>query len=263
MKIGIVLKEGNQKTKDLVSVVEKYLQDKNVEVVGEDKLEGADFILTFGGDGTLIHSACEYVHFGATFVGINTGNLGFLTAVDAVDWRKAVDVILADKIFVSDRMMLDVKVDGKSFRGVNEAVIKGLYRVVSLKVGVNGEEFLKIMGDGVIVATQTGSTAYSLSAGGPIVDPELDSFLITPTNPIGLPIPSAVMNASNLVEIEVVKGEDVSLIIDGQEHTKVTTAQVIKISKAAERLKLGYLSRNHFIKALNMKFGLATRVNQS
>ncbi len=260
MKVGIVYKEGMKKAEDLVQVVRKYLENKNVEILMGENLGGADFVLSFGGDGTLIHKACEFADLSATFVGINTGNLGFLTSVEAVDWQIAVDAIIEGKIFVSERMFLNAKVEGKLFRGVNEAVIKGLYRVVELKVHVNGEEFLKILGDGVIVATQTGSTAYSLSSGGPIVDPELDSFSITPVSPIGLPIPSAVISANDEIGIEVVRGDEVSVIIDGQEHTKVMPGQTVQIFKAKERVKFGYLSQHHFIKALNMKFGLASRI---
>ncbi len=260
MRVGIVFKKGVKKSESFAGKVEAYLKSKKIDVCAEDKLEGVDYILTFGGDGTLIHKACEYAHFGATFVGINTGNLGFLTASEAADWQKVVDVILEGKIVTSERIILEVKVGSKVFRGVNEAVIKGMYRVIDLGIRVNEVEFIKMLGDGVIVATQTGSTAYSLSAGGPIVDPDLDSLLITPVNPIGLPIPSAVLSSWDKIEIEVLGGEDVSLIIDGQEHTKVPVGQKVSVESGAHKVKLGYLNKDHFIRALNMKFGLANRV---
>ena len=260
MKIGIVFKAGNKKAGDLAEVIEKYLGDKQVEVVGESNLAGADYILSLGGDGTLIHKACEHAHFGATFVGINTGNLGFLTAVDEADWKKAVDAVLGGKIYVSERISLIVKIGKEEFTAVNEIAIKGLYRVVDLSVSIKGEDFLRISGDGVIVASQTGSTAYSLSSGGPIVDPDLDALLVTPINPIGLPIPSVVLSPKKEVEVEIVKGKDVSLIIDGQEHTKISQSEIVRVWRGKDRVKLGYLSRHHFIGALNAKFGLAGRL---
>lgn len=260
MKIGIVFKQGNKKAEALSGELGKYVEKSGGETVSADEIKAADYILSLGGDGTLIHKACEYIELGKPILGINTGNLGFLTAVEKVDWRLAVDRVLAGKVFVSERISLDIKVGKDTFRAVNEAAIKGLYRVVELMVSVRGEEFLKVSGDGVIVATQSGSTAYSLSAGGPIVDPDLDSILVTPINPIGLPIPSVVLAPDEVVDIKVLKGEDVSLIIDGQEHRKISQSEVVRIGRGKHRVKLAYLDKHQFLKALNAKFGLGSRV---
>lgn len=259
MRIGIVFKDGNRRTQALAVEIKKYVEKSGSEVVSDDNLKSADCILSLGGDGTLIHKACEYIELGEPILGINTGNLGFLTAVEEVDWKLAVEHVLAGKIHVSERISLDISVGGDKFRAVNEAAIKGLYRVVELMVGVRGEEFLKVSGDGVIVATQSGSTAYSLSAGGPIVDPDLDSILVTPINPIGLPIPSVVLAPDEVVDIKVLKGEDVSLIIDGQEHRKISQGEVVRIGRGKYRVKLAYLDKQQFLKALNAKFGLTKR----
>ena len=121
------------------------------------------------------------------------------------------------------------------------------------------EKFLKVLGDGVIISTQTGSTAYSLSSGGPIVDPHLDCLLITPINPIGLPIPSVVISPDDVVLVKVVKGDDVSLIIDGQEHTKLKEGEIVKFTKGKHNVKFGYFDKQHFLKSLNAKFGLLGR----
>lgn len=259
VKIGIIVKPDSKKSVQLAKTVGKFIKGQGSEVLGDGKIEGAHYVLVFGGDGTLIHESCEWAHLGIPMVGINTGNLGFLMAVDAFSWKKAVEAILTNKIFISQRMTLEAEINGQVFRGVNEAVIKGLYRVVEIGIKVGGKEFLKVLGDGVMVATQTGSTAYSLSAGGPIVDPELDSFLVTPVNPIGLPIPSAVVSAGNVIEIELLKGEDVSLIVDGQEHTKISKSEIVKVKRGKHTVKFGYLDKHHFIEALNVKFGLASR----
>ena len=131
--------------------------------------------------------------------------------------------------------------------------------MVDLELNINGQKFLKIVGDGVIIATQTGSTAYSLSAGGPIVDSELDCLVVTPVNAHGLPIPTVVLSPDDQIEIKLVSGDDVSLIIDGQEHTKVTEGQSIKVYRGRYRVKFGYFDEHHFLKALNAKFGLSGR----
>jgi len=289
MKFGIVVKEENKddfkiksslrslslrtaglkKAKELASEAKKYIEAKGHEVVEVEKSK-PDYILSFGGDGTLIHTACQYAHLGIPFIGINVGRLGFLTAAEGNDWQEALDKLIANKVFISERITLEAQVESKSFRAVNEAAIKGLLRIIDLEIAVNGEKFLKILGDGVIISTQTGSTAYSLSASGPIVDPHLDCLLITPINPIGLPIPSVVISPDDEVLIKVVKGDDVSLIIDGQEHTKVSQSpadakalagrQSIKVERGKYRVKFVYFDKHHFLKALNAKFGFSGRL---
>lgn len=279
MKLGIVFNEDNKKVQGFAGEIEKYLESEGVEVLGEGSLKKADYILTFGGDGTLIHKASQYADFNIPFIGINTGNIGFLTAVESKDWKEAVEKLVeGGKVFVSERMTLDVAVgskrvhlggvpratsqihlEGEKHRAVNEAVIKGIYRVAELKISINSEEFLKVLGDGVIVATQTGSTAYSLSSGGSIVDPEIDSLIMTFINPIGLPIPSVLFSSNDEIEIEIVKGDDISLIVDGQEHEKLKVGQKIKIVKGKYSVKFGYFDKHQFLKSLNAKFGLSSR----
>lgn len=278
MKFGIVAAE-NSRAGKLAGEIKKYLIHHGQKVAKE--LTGSDLVVVLGGDGTMIHAACENVKLNVPFVGINVGTLGFLTAAEESGWQEAVEKLIDGKYVVSERMTLEASVQpglhlrgeveaaagshleggigGGQYRALNEIVVKGMYRVVNLEILVNSQKFLSIRGDGVIVSTQTGSTAYSLSAGGPMVDPEVDCFLITPVNAHGLPIPSVVVAPDDVVEIKVVKGEDVSLIVDGQEHMKVSMGQSVKVSMGKHRVKLGYFDKHHFLKALNAKFGLGSR----
>ncbi|HSX18943.1 MAG TPA: NAD(+)/NADH kinase [Candidatus Saccharimonadales bacterium] len=259
MKVKIVVGNNNKVAEDLASKIHNYLLSKKQEIV--EKVEDADMVITLGGDGTLIHTACEYAALDVPFVGINAGTLGFLTAEEGDDWQKAVDLLIAGKYTVSERMTVEASVaKGDSFQAVNEVVVKGLYRVVKLEILVNGQKLLNTSGDGVIVATQTGSTAYSLSAGGPIVDPGLDCLLITPVNAHGLPIPSMVLSPNDEIDIKISSGENISLIIDGQEHTKVSQSQSVKVKRGKNKVKLVYFGEHHFLKALNAKFGLGGRL---
>src|SRR3989344_183105 len=277
MKFGIVFNFENEKAKDLAREIEDFILQKGHEVLDEKSLTESDVIISLGGDGTLIHKSCEFAGLGIPIVGINTGNLGFLTAVEAGNWREATLQLLRGEYSVSERITLDAKIEserqhlrgehqtpgahlgGGRFRAVNEVAIKGFYRVVDLEISVGEERLLNLLGDGVIVSTQTGSTAYSLSAGGPIVDPSLDCLLLTPINPIGLPIPSLVISPDSEVNIKVIKGDDISLVLDGQEHTKLSKDNV-KISKGEYKIKFIYFEKNQFIKSLNAKFGLSNRL---
>ncbi len=259
MKFGIVFKEENKKAKDAAAQVKAYLDKNGQEVKNEKSLDGSDVIIALGGDGTLIHKACEYVSLNVPFIGINTGNLGFLTAAEADDWQDAVGKLIRGEYFVSERISIEARVNSKVFRAVNEVVVRGLYRVIDLEINDSGKKLLQVQGDGVIISSPTGSTAYSLSAGGPIVDPDLDSLLVTPINPIGLPIPSIVLSPQDEIEVTLNKGDDVSLVLDGQEHTKVLTGQSVKVSKGEYKIKFVYFDKHQFIKSLNAKFGLSTR----
>lgn len=259
MKIGIISAKDIKKAGEIASNIKKFLSDSGHEVLEAD-LKGAEIVITLGGDGTLLHEACKHIELWVPFVGVNVGTLGFLTAAEADEWQEAMEKIIKNQYFVSERMTIEASVGSDSYRALNEIVIKGMYRVVNLEITVNGQKFLNTSGDGVIVATQTGSTAYSLSAGGPIVDPELDSILITPVNAHGLPVPSVVLSPEDEVAVEVIKGNDISLIIDGQEHVEVKAGDEIKISKGKHRVKLAYFDKHQFLKSLNAKFGLASRL---
>lgn len=261
MKFGIVAAKDIKKAQELSKTIEKYLESRGHKVLRE-RLSGSGAVLTIGGDGTLIHAACEHVELNVPFFGINAGTLGFLTAVEASGWKEAIEKIIKGEYFVSERMIIEAQIQTRGadlYRAVNEIVVKGMYRVVDLAILVNDQKFLEITGDGVIVATPTGSTAYSLSAGGPLVDPEVDCLLVTPINAVGLPIPSVVLSADDVIEIDVTQGDDVSLIVDGQEHVKVQEGQRVKVIRGKFRVKFGYFDKQQFLKALNAKFGLGGR----
>lgn len=265
MKFGVVYKIENEKAKMLSAEVEAYLKEKGQEVLAESGYSKADFILSLGGDGTLIHKACEYAEFGVPLVGINVGRFGFLCAVEGKDWKDAVDRVIDGKSLISERMTLEARFEksgpksDNQFRAVNELVVKGLYRVAELEIELNCNRLLKVVGDGVILATQTGSTGYSLSAGGPIVDPDLDCMLLTPINPIGLPLPSVMLSPTDEVRIRVVRGEEVSLVIDGQEHTRINEGDVMLAKRGKYNIRFVYFELEQFAKALNTKFGLTNR----
>lgn len=252
MKIGIVAGE-NPRAKELSKEIKAYITDKGQEAVSE--FNDAEAVIVLGGDGSLIHTTCEHIELGIPFFGINMGTLGFLTASEGDNWQEAVDKILSGDYVISERMTLE----SDDFRALNEIVVKGIYRVIDLDILVSGEKFMNIVGDGVIISTQTGSTAYSLSAGGPIVDPEVDCILVTPVNAHGLPVPSVVLSPDAVVEVKINKGTDISLIVDGSEHMKVEEGKSVKVTRGKHRVKLGYFDKHQFLKALNKKFGLASR----
>lgn len=263
VKLGIVFKEDNKIAQESTQKAIEFLNSKGAEILKDEKdFKKADYIVIFGGDGTLIHTASRYIELEVPFVGVNSGNLGFLTAVENADWRSAMENLVSAKVFLSERITLEAKLEvtGSVYRAINEAAIKSFYRMSEVQISIDGTRFLKVLGDGVIIATQTGSTAYSLSSGGPIVDSDLDSFLVTPINPIGLPIPSVVLSPQKKIKVKVIRGDDVSLIIDGREHTKLKEGDEVSLWQGEYKVKFGYFDKQHFLKSLNAKFGLAERI---
>src|SRR3989344_4584516 len=113
MKIGVVFKDENEKAKDLASKITRLLKQKGCEVLGEGNLEGSQYVISLGGDGTLIHEACAHASLDIPFIGINTGNLGFLTAVESDDWKKAVDMVVEGEVVVSERITLECETKSK------------------------------------------------------------------------------------------------------------------------------------------------------
>src|SRR3972149_10228468 len=112
VKFGIVVKKGHRRGEELVSKVRPYLKSKGHEVLEEKDFKSTDYILTFGGDGTLIHTACEYIELGIPLGGINTGNLGFLTAQDANKWQEAIKNLISAKVFLSERITIEAQISG-------------------------------------------------------------------------------------------------------------------------------------------------------
>src|SRR3972149_7727806 len=142
VKFGIVVKKGHRSGEELVSKVRPYLKSKGHEVLAEKEFKSADYILTFGGDGTLIHTACEHIELGIPLVGINTGNLGFLTAIESNQWEEAVENLISGKVFLSERITIEAKVQPETrnqkpetiYRAINEAAVKSYYRMSEVEI---------------------------------------------------------------------------------------------------------------------------------
>src|SRR3990167_9150542 len=165
MKFGIVVAKENSQAERLADKITNYLKSKGHDV-SDKGLTKSDLILTLGGDGTLLHAACENVGLEVPFVGINVGTLGFLTAAEIDDWQEAIDKLISGKYVVSERMTMEASIEPETrnlprrqagqkletkYRALNEVVVKGMYRVIKLEINVNGQKFLEIVGDGVIV----------------------------------------------------------------------------------------------------------------
>lgn len=220
-----------------------------------------DSLLVFGGDGTILNSARLVANSGVPVLGINLGHLGFLSEIDVPDIDSGLESIFNGDYYIEERMMIEAAVlrDGEEIErsmGLNDAVItKGAFaRLIFLEVRVDGEQVGVYPTDGIIVSTPTGSTAYSLSAGGPVVTPDLDLILITPICPHALWARPIVISPECVVEAELLsnKGE-VMLTIDGQHGLKLFKGDVVKITRAPFRVRFIRLRARSFFNVLNQK----------
>lgn len=223
-------------------------------------------ILTIGGDGTLIRAAQNTFGSNIPLVGINCGHLGYLCEVDAANAFEAIDDLFADRYQIEERMMLSgaiYKTDGTKTREVqalNDVVIRGGagIRVIQLTVYVNGEHLYSYNCDGVIFSTPTGSTAYNLSANGPIVDPKTNLILLTPINPHTLTSRSIVLDPSDEIAVELMARrsdvlERAEVSFDGNHPVEFYPGQRLTVHKAQEKTRMIQFSNISFLERIRMK----------
>ncbi len=227
-------------------------------------LDGADCALVLGGDGSVIKIAAECTALGIPLLGINLGRVGYLAEVEK-DELYLLTRLSRGEYRIEERMMLSICIerDGKQIYkmppALNEAVISNgaISRMVDLAVSCGGHPITSFHADGVIIATPTGSTAYSMSAGGPIIDPALDCLCITPVcahslsaRPILLS-PDSPMNIKNVCQRE----DNTYLTVDGKENFKLLYGDVVTICRSAAVTRMIRFSENGFYTVLSRKMG--------
>jgi NAD+ kinase len=206
----------------------------------------ADLLVVAGGDGTILSVADKLGDAMPPIFGINVGSLGFLTTASSPAFREAVESIGQGKITFSDRTLLEVILrDGKEAQtpmiALNDAVFSRgeISRLIRLHTRVNGEPLTEFNADGLIIATPTGSTAYSLSAGGPIMEPESGVFVITPICPHVLTNRSIIVSENSVIEVEASEPDyPVYLTVDGREPVRIAKDATVEIRKAKKKLRL-------------------------
>ena len=237
------------------------LNDPSQGRTREQVAEESQLLLVLGGDGTLLAAARVAAPLGIPILPINVGSLGFLTSFKLEEMYPALEDILAGRFSSSERVMLDVILErGGSLierqSVANEAVIhKGaLARMIDLQLAIDGDFVCRYRADGLIVATPTGSTAYSLSAGGPIVHPSVESWLVTPICPHTLTDRPLVVRDSSAIEVTLDKdSESVFLTLDGQTGIPMEASDRVRLKRAAEKLKLIQPPRKSYFEILRNK----------
>ena len=226
------------------------------------ELGNADLVICFGGDGTILHMAKAATKRGLPLLGVNIGTMGFMAELENTELEK-LKLLATGKYRIDSRMMLDVIVQRDReiiFHDIclNDAVItKGaVARIVHLAVKCDGVQAMECGGDGVIISTPTGSTAYSLSAGGPIVEPEADSIIITPICSHDVASRCSVASGKRVISVGMTSSSrrNAYLSVDGGKTLRLNMGDVVTIKKSKLETKLVRLNDRSFYDVVNLKF---------
>lgn len=222
--------------------------------------------IVLGGDGTLLHAVRDLMDMDIPLIGVNFGHLGFLADVEADAVEQMVERLMSGDYLVEDRMMLEATVrrDGKEVftaSALNDVVIgrSGVMTVIDFKLFVNGIRLNSYKADGIIAATPTGSTAYSMSAGGPLVKPSAQLIVMTPVCPHTLNTRSIVLDKDDIIEIEISKSkqretdESGYVYFDGDMATPLYNGDIIRIRKSKKSTKVIKLDSRSFLEVLRRK----------
>lgn len=221
----------------------------------------ADLLLVLGGDGTILNVVGQLGDAIKPIFGINIGSLGFLTCAASSAYAEAVECIAKGQMDFSERTLLDVVISdssrsGETLTALNDAVFSRgeVSRLIRLQLRVNGEELTEFNADGLVVATPTGSTAYSLSAGGPILAPESGALVITPICPHVLTNRSIIVGGDAVIEVEATeRDQPVFLTVDGREPVRIEFGAVVTVRRSARVLPLAALPGVSFFSVVRQK----------
>ncbi|MBQ8802422.1 MAG: NAD(+)/NADH kinase [Tyzzerella sp.] len=261
----VITNQVKDKSLETTYRIKNYIESKGKECIlaveGQEVPETIDCVLVLGGDGTIIRAARELRSQDIPLLGINMGTLGYLAEVEVSSIEESIDRLIAGEIQVEERMMLRGTVNGKlEDIALNDIVLSrtGALRIIQFNIYVNGELLNTYRADGIIISTPTGSTAYNLSAGGPIVEPTAAMIVITPICSHALNTSSIVLSAEDEIVLEIGEGrdgriEEAGISFDGERNIEVHTGDKVVIQKAEHTTKLLKLSKVSFLEILRKK----------
>ena len=238
-RIGILYHPLREKARNLAEKLADILSSQGVsawrcsawdEDKAKPKVAGTDLIISIGGDGTILHSARIVTPSAVPILGINLGRLGFITELDGDEVLSSLPDLLKGKGWIEERAMLEAQVEDKTFHALNDVVLHSVaVHLVNIKTEVDGTAITTYRADGVIVATATGSTSYSLASGGPILHPQSKEIVIQPIScHLGLSH-ALVLPPQSIVDLKVAHGEKIILSIDGQAELPLSDGQNVRV----------------------------------
>lgn len=268
--IYMLMHERKSNVLELVTTVASALRGSGIQVAVEpwlygqmgdsglfcgDTPQGAEAIVSVGGDGTLLRANALAIKLNLPVFGINVGRVGFLTEIELDELEEACLKLANDAFFIEERMMLEANIAGRTALALNDVVLSrgGYSRLISLSARVGDELIGQFIADGMIVSTPTGSTGYSLSAGGPIVCPTVECMLITPVCAHSLQHRPVVTSADQVVSIQLDSDLEAVVSVDGQGPFPLSGGQILTVARAGQSARFIRLEPGRFFNKIRIK----------
>ncbi|MFV1998909.1 MAG: NAD(+)/NADH kinase [Acidimicrobiia bacterium] len=255
-RVRIVVRNDKPQAETIARRLIATLSDEGVEA--DEVCESPDAIVAIGGDGTVLAAAATALDLGIPICGVNVGRVGYLAEFEDTELAELASAIAADTYAIRTHNTLSVEAGAQQALAINDVVLEKVIsqRIIEVAVRVNGEELASYRTDGLIVATPLGSTAYSLSAGGPVMDPSLDALILTPVAPHSLFARSIVLAPNAVVSLTVEVDRPARINIDGRELCIVQPGEEVRISRGPTTVQFLSLGRHPFPEAVRDQFGL-------
>lgn len=259
--VGVVLRPGLPRLDAELGRLKKVLNQHNISVVSEGSIyEKSDIIFSLGGDGTFLGAARRGLVFQKPIIGLHLGRLGFLAEANFEDVEKIVNKLVDGNYKIRQRMVIRAEVQKENtceaWQAVNELVFRGApgNDFVHLKLNVGGKDINGYRGDGLIVATPTGSTAYNLSAGGPMVYPFSEQFIFTPICSHSLTQrPLVLPTTCENIGIVIADDKEMEMVVDGQERVSLLNVEIVKITKSVYSIPVVSFDDRDYFEVLKEK----------
>ncbi len=260
----MVVRTDSSGTHEVAATVLAAAAARGIEAVSIDEhsdgeLGNCDVVIAIGGDGTVLEAARHALVDGAVVVGINTGRVGFLADAEPHEAERIVELIAAGTWTETSRMTVSAAIDDGPFHtGLNDVVVEKVtsQRLVSLEVYVDGERFLTYRADGLVFATPTGSTAYNLSAGGPIVDPRIDALLVTPVAPYSQFRRALALPPDVKLMCKITHDRPAGVNVDGRDLGVVQPGQIVRIRVGESRVRFIEIGNRSYTQTVKEKLRL-------
>ncbi|MBC8260186.1 MAG: NAD(+)/NADH kinase [SAR324 cluster bacterium] len=242
----------------LQELLQEWSAKHNIEIVAlvdtENNGDTLDLVISFGGDGTVLAALNRFPH--CPVLAVNFGNVGFLTAGDREELTEMLQRVQQGKYIISERSVLECSHPDGTDYAVNEIVVRGATRLIAVELTINEQHIRRVRGDGIIVGTATGSTAYLLAAGSPIVMPELSCMIIAGLNEYDFRSRHLVVSGDSQVKLKVAEQtheKEIYLSADGKEKVPLKIGDEVLIRESARKAKLIFLEKNYFFHNLSSR----------
>jgi NAD+ kinase len=273
-RVGFVIKPHAPDIEKILDELIKYFKERKIEYLLEDEAarklkektgisreklpDKVDLVIVLGGDGTLLSIAHLAAQKDVPVLGVNLGSLGFLTEVPLDEMYLTLDSFLGgEEKIISPRRMLEASFKGRIYYCLNDVVInKGaLARMIQCAIWIDDKEIATLRADGLIISTPTGSTAYSLAAGGPIIQPYIPAIIIAPICPHTLSFRPMVISSDSRIKVQLLTGEEVYLTLDGQRGDSLAENDEVEVKRSDLELRLISSPKRNYFDLVHEKLG--------